>query len=101
MKKKRFHLSLFIPLRSPQEAGIDLNTLPFEDVSEARLNYLAENKLVVPVSKKATNKKMKNAERLAASTKKPMVAKYIGARIVHVRQGEEAKLMQMAGVANL
>lgn len=59
------------------EAGIDLWKLPFEDARPERLQWLAENPMRVPTPKNPKNK-MRNPERLAASKKKPIVAKYLG-----------------------
>lgn len=95
VRSTKFPFELPLPHIASQEAGIDLWKLPYTDVSEARLNYLAEHKLEVPTAKNTGNKKMKNAERLAASTKKPNKAIYVGARIITVREGEEAQYMNM------
>lgn len=66
-----------------REAGLDLSKLPFTDVSPARLEYLAANKGAVPTAK--NSRAMKNEEKIAASKKKPMVASYLGGRIIYER----------------
>jgi hypothetical protein len=67
--------------------GINLWKLPYTDVSENRKAYLAANPLKVPVAK--DDRKMKNAEKLAASTKKPMEGRYLDGRIIWVRSSSE------------
>mmetsp|Transcript_5057 Transcript_5057/g.12750 ORF Transcript_5057/g.12750 Transcript_5057/m.12750 type:complete len:192 (-) Transcript_5057:155-730(-) len=62
-----------------EEAGINLWKLPFTDVSEARKKFLAENSGAVPVKKNP--RQMKNPEKLAASKKAPMQARYVDGRI--------------------
>jgi large subunit ribosomal protein L28 len=65
------------------EAGIDLWKLPFEDARPARLEWLAANPAKPPMAKNP--RKMKNAEKLAASTKTPLVARYTYGKIEYVR----------------
>lgn len=71
------------------EAGIDLWKLPFEDARPERLAYLAQNKGKVP---QAVNPRaMKNAAKLAASTKQPRYPVYEeGGRIVWIKPGMES-----------
>lgn len=63
--------------------GINLWDLPYTDMSENRKKYLAENSMSVPVAKNP--RKMNNPEKLAASKKKPMEARYVDGRVVWVR----------------
>eukprot|EP00195_Chlamydomonas_chlamydogama_P006131 CAMPEP_0202889688 /NCGR_PEP_ID=MMETSP1392-20130828/281_1 /ASSEMBLY_ACC=CAM_ASM_000868 /TAXON_ID=225041 /ORGANISM="Chlamydomonas chlamydogama, Strain SAG 11-48b" /LENGTH=202 /DNA_ID=CAMNT_0049573077 /DNA_START=119 /DNA_END=727 /DNA_ORIENTATION=+ len=80
------------------EAGIDLWKLPFDDARPERLQYLAENKGKVPVA--ANPRAMKNAEKLAASKKKPRVPVYtITGAIAWVKPGSEALYTTEAEVA--
>ena len=66
-----------------REAGIDLTKLPYTDVSKSRLEYLASREPAPPLPSKIANRRMKNPEKLAASKKKPLVAKYVlGNRVV-------------------
>jgi hypothetical protein len=67
--------------------GINLWKLPYTDVSENRKAYLAANPMKVPVAK--DDRKMKNAEKLAASTKKPLEGRYLDGRIIWVRASSE------------
>lgn len=68
-----------------REAGLDLASLPYVDASAARREYLAARGTPVPPMPK-DKRAMKNPEKLAASTKKPMVGKYLpGGRIQFVR----------------
>ena len=58
-----------------REAGVDLRKLPYTDVSKNRLEYLASK--AAPMRRKIGMRRMKNREKLAASKKKPLVAKYL------------------------
>ncbi|KAF8055750.1 CNB1 [Scenedesmus sp. PABB004] len=70
------------------EAGIDLWKLPFEDARPARKQYLADNAGKVPVA--ANPRAMRNAAKLAASTKQPRYPVYEqGGRIVWIKPGME------------
>jgi large subunit ribosomal protein L28 len=66
-----------------KEAGIDLWKLPFEDARPQRLEWLAANEHNPPMAKNA--RKMKNPEKLAASKKTPLVARYVSGKIAYVR----------------
>lgn len=73
-----------------KEAGINLWKLPFEDVSKARLDYLAANPQQPHIPKSIASRRMKNPEKLAASQKKPLVARYvIGGKIEYTRASLE------------
>jgi large subunit ribosomal protein L28 len=65
------------------EAGVDLWKLPFEDARPARREWLAANEHNPPMAKNP--RAMKNAEKLAASTKTPLVARYVHGKIAYVR----------------
>jgi len=65
------------------EAGIDLWKLPYEDARPQRKEWLANNAHNPPMAKNA--RKMKNPEKLAASTKAPLVARYVSGKIAMVR----------------
>lgn len=65
------------------EAGIDLWKLPFEDARPARKEWLAANEHNPPMAKKP--RAMKNADKLAASKKTPLVARYVHGKIAYVR----------------
>lgn len=65
------------------EAGIDLWKLPFEDARPARKEWLAANPANPPMAKNP--RAMKNTEKLAASTKTPLVARYVHGKIAYVR----------------
>mmetsp|Transcript_37391 Transcript_37391/g.105527 ORF Transcript_37391/g.105527 Transcript_37391/m.105527 type:complete len:220 (-) Transcript_37391:139-798(-) len=67
-------------------AGINLWKLPYTDVSESRQAYLAANPMKVPV--KQNPRAMKNPEKLAASRKKPMQARYVDGRVMWYRPAE-------------
>jgi large subunit ribosomal protein L28 len=70
------------------EAGIDLWKLPFVDARPARREWLAANQPQQPrLAKNA--RKMKNADKLAASTKTPLVARYVSGKVATMRS--EAK----------
>lgn len=70
-----------------KEAGIDLWSLPYVDCSEARLQYKRENPMKVPMA--ANPRAIKNPEKIAASKKKPIMARYELGRIVYYREGEQ------------
>lgn len=65
------------------EAGIDLWKLPFEDARPQRKEWLATNPHNPPMAK--NSRKMKNPEKLAASTKAPLVARYVSGKIAYMR----------------
>ena len=61
-----------------KEIGLDLNKLPYTDVSKNRLEYLAKREEISPpMPRKIAKRRMKNPEKLAASKKKPLVARYM------------------------
>ncbi|KAL0029861.1 hypothetical protein WJX77_004336 [Trebouxia sp. C0004] len=60
-----------------REAGLDLSKLPYTDVSKNRLEYLAKREPAPPMPRKIALRRMKDPEKLAASKKKPLVAKYL------------------------
>lgn len=67
-----------------KEAGLDLLSLPYVDASAARKEYLASKTPTPPMAK--NKRAMKNPEKLAASTKRPVTAVYItGGRIKYTR----------------
>lgn len=66
------------------EAGIDLWKLPFEDARPQRAAWLAARAEVAPPMA-ANPRAMKNAEKLAASTKTPLVARYVHGKIAYQR----------------
>lgn len=71
-----------------KEMGIDLYKLPYNDVSKERTEWLKENHKGYPAqpTKIGTSRRMKNPEKLAASKKKPLQARYIaGSRVVLTR----------------
>jgi hypothetical protein len=62
------------------EAGIDLFKLPYNDVSQSRLEWLKENHKGYPAQPKkkiGKSRRMTNPEKLAASSKRPLVARYL------------------------
>jgi large subunit ribosomal protein L28 len=65
------------------EAGIDLWKLPYEDARPERKQWLAANPTNPPMAKNP--RKMKNAEKLAASRKTPLVARYVYGKVAYVR----------------
>jgi large subunit ribosomal protein L28 len=65
------------------EAGIDLWKLPFEDARPGRLEWVAAQPKNPPMAK--NSRKMKNPEKLAASKKAPLVARYSYGKIEYVR----------------
>jgi large subunit ribosomal protein L28 len=69
------------------EAGIDLWKLPFEDARPQRTEWLAQQPKVPPMAKNP--RQMKNPEKLAASRKTPMEARYVSGKIAYVRSGAE------------
>ena len=71
-----------------KEIGIDLASLPYNDVSDARVNWLKEHHKGYPAQPKkiGTSRRMKNPEKLAASKKKPLLARYVaGGRVLLTR----------------
>lgn len=66
-----------------KEAGIDLWKLPYEDARPGRKEWLAQNESTPPMKK--NTRKMKNPEKLAASKKTPLTAKYCSGKIALVR----------------
>lgn len=63
-----------------KDIGLDLYKLPYTDVSPARVNWLKENHKGYPAQPKkkiGTSRRMKNPEKLAASKKKPLQARYL------------------------
>ena len=75
-----------------KEAGLDLSSLPYTDAGKGRTEWLAAQPVVPPQSKKrvGSSRKMKNPEKLAASTKAPLVARYVigGPRVILTRDPE-------------
>ncbi|PSC72464.1 50S ribosomal L28 [Micractinium conductrix] len=65
------------------EAGIDLWKLPYEDARPQRKEWLAQQPMQPPMAKNP--RAMKNAEKLAASRKTPLVARYVHSKIAYVR----------------
>jgi len=62
------------------EAGINLFKLPYNDVSKNRLEWLRENNFGYPAQPKkkvGKSRRMKNPEKLAASKKLPLQARYL------------------------
>lgn len=71
-----------------KEAGIDLWKLPFEDARPQRLEWLAaQGESKPPMAKNA--RKMKNADKLAASRKTPLEARYVSGKIAYVRSASD------------
>lgn len=71
-----------------RDAGVDLAQLQYNDVSPARLNWLKENSKGYPAQPKKIGKsrRMKNPEKLAASKKRPLQARYLaGSRVILTR----------------
>lgn len=71
-----------------KEMGLDLSSLPYNDVSPARVDWLKENHKGYPAQPKkiGTSRRMKNPEKLAASKKKPLQARYVaGSRVLLTR----------------
>ena len=66
-----------------KEAGIDLWKLPFEDARPQRKEWLAQQEVKPPMAK--NTRKMKNPEKLAASTKTPLKAQYVSGKIAYTR----------------
>lgn len=75
-----------------KEAGLDLYSLPYTDASKARTEWLAAQPVAPPQSKKrvGSSRRMKNPEKLAASKKAPLVARYVigGPRVILTRDPE-------------
>ena len=72
-----------------KDAGLDLYSLPYTDARKERQEWLAAQPVVPPQSKKrvGSSRRMLNPEKLAASTKAPLVARYVlgGPRVVLTR----------------
>ena len=81
-----------------KEMGIDLYSLPYNDRSKSRVEWLKENHKGYPAqpTKIGTSRRMKNPEKLAASRKKPLQARYIdgGSRVVLTRDPRYVKEYQ-------
>lgn len=71
-----------------REAGLDLSKLPYTDVSKNRLEYLASRESAPPMPCKIAVRRMQNPEKLAASKKKPLVAKYLLGNRVYLTRDE-------------
>lgn len=71
-----------------REAGLDLSKLPYTDVSKNRLEYLAKKEPAPPMPRKIAVRRMQNPEKLAASKKKPLVAKYLLGNRVYLTRDE-------------
>ena len=75
-----------------KDAGLDLWSLPYVDARPARVNWLKDQPIVPPQSAKRVgrSRKMRNAEKLAASAKAPLVARYVlgGPRVQLTRDPE-------------
>ena len=84
-----------------KDAGLDLSTLPYVDARPARVNWLAEQTVAPPQSKTRVgrSRKMRNAEKLAASTKTPLVARYVlgGPRVQLTRDPELVAAVKVRG----
>ena len=84
-----------------KDAGLDLSTLPYVDARPARVNWLAEQVVAPPQSKTRVgrSRKMRNAEKLAASTKTPLVARYVlgGPRVQLTRDPELVAATKIRG----
>ncbi|GAB4814540.1 hypothetical protein N2152v2_001586 [Parachlorella kessleri] len=65
------------------EAGLDLWKLPYEDARPERRDWLAANEHNPPMAKNP--RRMKNPEKLAASRKTPLVARYVSGKVALVR----------------
>eukprot|EP00746_Dinoflagellata_sp_MGD_P150436 gnl/MRDRNA2_/MRDRNA2_82313_c0_seq1.p1 gnl/MRDRNA2_/MRDRNA2_82313_c0~~gnl/MRDRNA2_/MRDRNA2_82313_c0_seq1.p1 ORF type:complete len:208 (-),score=10.86 gnl/MRDRNA2_/MRDRNA2_82313_c0_seq1:150-773(-) len=78
-----------------QIAGINLKKLPFDDVRGPRLEYLTSSSTMKVPRAKNTKNKMKNAERLAASKKKPILPCYIDGCIFWLREGERDHIYRL------
>lgn len=71
-----------------KDIGLNLYKLPYEDVSPGRLEWLAKNGKGYPPqpSKIGKSRRMKNSEKLAASQKRPLQARYLtGSRVILTR----------------
>lgn len=66
-----------------KEAGLDLWKLPYEDARPERLQYLASTPQHPPMPKNP--RRMKNPEKLAASKKGPLVARYVFGKVQYIR----------------
>ena len=75
-----------------REAGVDLYKLPYTDVSSSRRRYLARKEKVPPMPNKITKRRMKNPEKLAASKKTPLVAKYLLGNRVYLTREESSPI---------
>ena len=71
-----------------REAGLDLSKLPYTVVSKNRLEYLASRESAPPMPRKIAVRRMQNPEKLAASKKKPLVAKYLLGNRVYLTRDE-------------
>ncbi|KAK9834336.1 hypothetical protein WJX81_008157 [Elliptochloris bilobata] len=74
-----------------KKVGLDLFSLPYTDARKQRLEWLSAQPGHPPQAKDRVGKsrRMKNPEKLAASTKKPLVARYIlGGRVILTRDPE-------------
>ncbi|KAL3150274.1 hypothetical protein ABBQ32_000124 [Trebouxia sp. C0010 RCD-2024] len=71
-----------------REAGLDLSKLPYTDVSKNRLEYLAQKEPTPAMPRKIAVRRMKNPEKIAASKKKPLVAKYLLGNRVYLTRDE-------------
>lgn len=67
-----------------KEAGIDLWKLPYEDARPARLAWLAAREEINPPMAK-NPRAMTNPEKLAASRKTPLVARYVSGKVALLR----------------
>ncbi len=77
--------------RVAKDNGVDLTKFKYTDMSKNRREWLAAREEINPPMNKdwiGNSRRMKNPEKLAASRKQPLVARYIAGRIV-LRRKEE------------
>ena len=72
-----------------KDNGVDLTKFPYNDMRPQRREWLAAREEVNPPMNKnwmGNSRRMKNPEKLAASKKQPMVARYLAGRVVLLRK---------------
>ena len=75
--------------RVAKDNGVDLTKFPYTDMSPGRRDWLAAREEIKPPMNKnwlGKSRRMKNPEKLAASKKQPLEARYLSGRVVLLRK---------------
>ena len=75
--------------RVAKDNGVDLTKFPYTDMRPGRREWLAAREEIKPPMNKnwlGNSRRMKNPEKLAASRKQPLEARYLSGRVVLLRK---------------